>query len=29
VRILPAQSATLLPDLISSRVDDGTEVIAA
>ena len=29
VRILPAQSATVLPDLISSRVNDGTEVIAA
>ena len=29
VRILPAQSAALLPDLISSRVNDGTEVIAA
>jgi acetylglutamate kinase len=29
VRILPAQSASLLPDLISSRVNDGTEVIAA
>jgi acetylglutamate kinase len=29
VRILPAQSAGLLPDLISSRVNDGTEVIAA
>jgi acetylglutamate kinase len=29
VRILPAQSATHVPDLISSRVDDGTEVIAA
>ncbi len=29
VRILPAESAALLPDLISSRVDDGTEVIAA
>ena len=29
VRILPAESATLLPDLISSRVNDGTEVIAA
>lgn len=29
VRILPAQSAGLLPELISSRVDDGTEVIAA
>jgi acetylglutamate kinase len=29
VRILPAQSAGLLPELISSRVNDGTEVIAA
>jgi acetylglutamate kinase len=29
VRILPAQSAGLLPDLINSRVNDGTEVIAA
>jgi acetylglutamate kinase len=29
VRILPAQSASLLPELTSSRVDDGTEVIAA
>jgi acetylglutamate kinase len=29
VRILPAESATVLPDLISSRVNDGTEVIAA
>jgi acetylglutamate kinase len=29
VRILPAQSAGLLSGLISSRVDDGTEVIAA
>jgi acetylglutamate kinase len=29
VRILPAESATLLPDLINSRVNDGTEVIAA
>jgi acetylglutamate kinase len=29
VRILPAASANLLPDLISSRIDDGTEVIAA
>jgi len=29
VRILPANSAALLPDLISTRVDDGTEVIAA
>jgi acetylglutamate kinase len=29
VRILPAESAAVLPDLISSRIDDGTEVIAA
>jgi acetylglutamate kinase len=29
VRILPAESAALLPDLINSRVNDGTEVIAA
>jgi len=29
VRILPAESATLLPDLLNSRVTDGTEVIAA
>ena len=29
VRILPANSAALLPDLINSRVNDGTEVIAA
>jgi acetylglutamate kinase len=29
VRILPAESASVLPDLINSRVDDGTEVIAA
>ena len=29
VRILPAHSAGLLPELISSRVNDGTEVIAA
>ena len=29
VRILPASSATLLPDLINTRVNDGTEVIAA
>jgi len=29
IRILPAESATVLPDLISSRIDDGTEVIAA
>jgi acetylglutamate kinase len=29
VKILPAQSAAVLPDLLSSRVDDGTEVIAA
>ena len=29
VRILPAESASLLPDLISSRVNDGTEVMVA
>ncbi|MGI4828297.1 MAG: acetylglutamate kinase [Janthinobacterium lividum] len=29
VRILPASSAQLLPDLCSSRVDDGTEVMVA
>ncbi len=29
VRILPAASAALLPDLCSSRVDDGTEVMVA
>jgi acetylglutamate kinase len=29
VRILPAESAAVLPDLCSSRVNDGTEVIAA
>jgi acetylglutamate kinase len=29
VRILPAESASVLPDLLSSRVTDGTEVIAA
>jgi len=29
VRILPASAAALLPDLISTRVNDGTEVIAA
>ena len=29
VRILPAEAAGQLPDLISSRVNDGTEVIAA
>jgi len=29
VRILPAESATVLPDLISSRVNDGTEVMVA
>ncbi len=29
VRILPAECAAVLPDLISSRVNDGTEVIAA
>jgi acetylglutamate kinase len=29
VRILPAESADVLPDLLNSRVPDGTEVIAA
>ena len=29
VRILPAASAALLPDLVSSRVNDGTEVMVA
>ena len=29
VRILPASSAQMLPDLCSSRVDDGTEVMVA
>ena len=29
VRILPAESAMVLPDLISSRVNDGTEVMVA
>jgi acetylglutamate kinase len=29
VRILPAESAAVLPNLLSSRVSDGTEVIAA
>jgi acetylglutamate kinase len=29
VRILPAESASVLPDLLSSRITDGTEVIAA
>jgi acetylglutamate kinase len=29
VRILPAESASVLPDLLSSRVDDGTEVMVA
>jgi acetylglutamate kinase len=29
VRILPAQAAASLPDLISSRVNDGTEVMVA
>ena len=29
VRILPAESAALLPDLCSSRVTDGTEVLVA
>jgi acetylglutamate kinase len=29
VRILPASSAEVLPDLISSRIDEGTEVMVA
>jgi acetylglutamate kinase len=29
VRILPAESASVLPDLCSSRVEDGTEVMVA
>ncbi|HEY5381328.1 MAG TPA: acetylglutamate kinase [Acidobacteriaceae bacterium] len=29
VRILPAESAAVLPDLLSSRVNDGTEVMVA
>jgi acetylglutamate kinase len=29
VRILPAEAARLLPDLISTKVDDGTEVMVA
>jgi acetylglutamate kinase len=29
VRILPAESAQLLPDLISTRVNEGTEVMVA
>jgi acetylglutamate kinase len=29
VRILPAEAAWLLPDLISTRVNDGTEVMVA
>jgi len=29
VKILPAQSASVLPDLLSSRVNDGTEVMVA
>ncbi len=29
VRILPAEVATILPDLISTRVNDGTEVMVA
>lgn len=29
VRILPAEAAKVLPDLISSRVNEGTEVLAA
>jgi acetylglutamate kinase len=29
VRILPAEAAQLLPDLCSTRVNDGTEVMVA
>jgi acetylglutamate kinase len=29
VRILPAEAAAVLPDFSSSRINDGTEVIAA
>jgi acetylglutamate kinase len=29
VRILPAEAASLLPDLVSTRVNDGTEVMVA
>jgi acetylglutamate kinase len=29
VRILPAEAAKVLPDLINSRVNDGTEVMVA
>lgn len=29
VRILPAESASVLPDLLNSRVNDGTEVMVA
>ena len=29
VRILPAESASVLPDLLSTRVNDGTEVMVA
>ncbi len=29
VRILPAEAATVLPDFANTRIDDGTEVIAA
>jgi len=29
VRILPAESASLLPDFSSSRINDGTEVMVA
>jgi acetylglutamate kinase len=29
VRILPAEAAHLLPDLISTKVHDGTEVMVA
>jgi len=29
VRILPAEAAALLPDICSTRVNDGTEVMVA
>ena len=29
VRILPAEAAALLPDILSTRVNDGTEVMVA
>jgi len=29
VRLLPAESVQLLPDMVSTRVNDGTEVMVA